>query len=100
MTTERSPRASLRTEFSVQTNDPDELEAAIKDRLAALADIEVRFEMDREGLERSVLPRALKTALLRQMRLRRRLRRLPHEIALNDLHRKVLLPRGPKKTLH
>jgi hypothetical protein len=36
MTTERSPRASLRTEFSVQTNDPDELEAAIKDRLAAL----------------------------------------------------------------
>ena len=49
MTTERSPRASLRTEFSVQTNDPDELEAAIKDRLAALADIEVRFEMDAKG---------------------------------------------------
>jgi hypothetical protein len=47
-----------------------------------------------------VLPRALTAAFLREMRLRRRMRRVPHEIALNNLHRKLLLALRRDRTVH
>jgi hypothetical protein len=90
MQKERPPRASLRAQLGSQSNDPEQVEAAIKDTLAALADIETRFEIECLGLDRSVVPRALKAFFLCQTRLRRRLRRVPHELALRDLHLKLL----------
>ena len=90
MQTERSRKGSSWSDFSGENSRPEHLEAAIKEKLAVLADIETRFENECLGLDRSVVPRSMKAFFIRQMRLRRRLRRLPHEIALSDLHQKLL----------
>src|SRR5829696_6223728 len=99
--TERSQKGSSRSHFGRAGNRPEHLEAAIKERLAVLADIEARFENECLGLDRSVVPRAMKAFFIGQMHVRRRLRRLPHEIALKDLHQKLLrLARFHNRTLH
>jgi hypothetical protein len=99
--TERSRKGSSRSHFSGESSRPEHLEAAIKKKLAVLADIETRFESECLGLDRSVVSRSMKAFFIRQMRLRRRLRRLPHEIALRDLHQKLLrLARFHDRTLH
>ena len=68
MRRERSPRPASRLRLGSR---PEEIEAAIQDRLAALADIDMRFEVGCRGLRRSVLPRSMKAFFLRQIRLRR-----------------------------
>jgi hypothetical protein len=98
---ERSSKASLRAQFRWVSNDRELVEAAIRHELQILADIETQFENQRDGLDRSVVPRSMKAFFLRQMQLRRRLRRFRHEMTLLDLHRKLLgLVRLQDRPLH
>ena len=97
MRRERSPRPASRLRLGSR---PEEIEAAIQDRLAALADIDMRFEVGCRGLRRSVLPRSMKAFFLRQMRLRRGLQRISHEAALAELRDGLLRLAPTQHTLH
>jgi hypothetical protein len=97
MRPERSPRPASRLRLGSR---PEEIEAAIQDRLAALADIDMRFEVGCRGLRRSVLPRSMKAFFLRQMRLRRRLQRISDEAALAELRERLLRLASTQHTLH
>jgi hypothetical protein len=88
---ERSSKASLCAQFGWVSNDREQVEAAIRHELQTLADIETQFENQRYGLDRSVVPRSMKGFFIRQLQVRRRLRRCPHERTLRDLHKKLLV---------
>lgn len=65
---------------------PDELLAELQSTLAAMADIEVRYEMDRERLEACDGPEAMKQKFAIQLEERYQRDREPYVVRLADLH--------------
>jgi hypothetical protein len=78
--------------------DPDVLAGEIQAALAALADVETRFALDQERLDRWTGPAALKERLLEDLRRRRQVERDLLVERLAELQadlRRVLSPGEP-----
>ena len=68
---------------------PEQLLPELQSMLKALADVEVRYEMDRKRLRRSAEPQEAKERLLRDLAERRRREREPYVKRLTQLQQKV-----------
>ena len=68
---------------------PDDLLPEIQSMLKALADVEVRYERERDRLNRSPEPAAVKKRLLARLRDRRRQEREPYIERLSILQRRM-----------
>ncbi len=70
---------------------PDSLLPQLQQALAALADVEVRYETDRESLEQWSGPEAIKNRLAAQLDERYRREREPHVQRLEQLQQQIRL---------
>ena len=68
---------------------PEQLLPELQSMLKALADVEVRYELDRKRLRRSAEPKEAKECLLRDLEDRRRREREPYVKRLTQLQQKV-----------
>ena len=80
-----------------RSNDPtltptysDDLLPDMQDTLAALADLETRYRIDRERLDGWSGPEAIKDHLLKQLDERRMQEREPYAHRLAELHRRMM----------
>jgi hypothetical protein len=67
-----------------------EAETALQEELRLLADIEVRYDEERQSLQRSALPGAVKARISRQLETVRESLRGPHVQRLAQLHDELL----------
>src|SRR3954454_19850879 len=68
---------------------PDDLEPAMQQELAALADIELRYERLAGRLNRSSRPRAARDRLAQQLEARHQKEREPHVRCLAELYQRM-----------
>ena len=69
---------------------PDNLLSELQITLAALADVEVRYEIDREQLEGWTGPEAIKKRFIAQLEERHQRHREPYVQQLANLHYRIM----------
>jgi hypothetical protein len=79
---------------------PDDLEPALQDTLAVLANIDAHYDEERERLELWAGPETVKERLARQLEEAHREERQPHVKRLADLHRRWTTEVLYRQTLH
>jgi len=80
---------------------PHDLEPALQEELAALADIEERHDKLRCRLNNRRGPQSLRDRLLEQLEARRQQAREPHAMRLVALHQRLMSFRlFPRRSLH
>jgi hypothetical protein len=79
---------------------PDDLEPALQDTLAVLANIDAHYEGERERLELWSGPESVKSRLSAELEDAHRQEREPHVKRLADLHRRWTTEVLYRQTLH
>jgi hypothetical protein len=79
---------------------PDDLEPALQDTLAVLANIDAHYDEERERLELWSGPESVKERLTRQLEEAHREERQPHVQRLAELHRRWTTEVLYRQTLH
>jgi hypothetical protein len=70
---------------------PDDLLCELQTTLAALADLEVRYQVDREQLEACTGPEAIKMRFTAQLEEHHQREREPYVQRLADLHHRTMI---------
>ena len=98
------PKSSITTSSAsapVPRFYPHDLEPAIQEELAALADIEERHDKLRYRLNGWGGPQPLRDRLLEQLEARRQKAREPHAMRLGALHQRLMSFRlFPRRSMH
>ncbi len=79
---------------------PDDLEPALQDALAVLANIDAHYDGERERLELWFGPESLKDRLAAQLADAHRREREPHAKRLAELHQRLMSETLYRQTLH
>ncbi|HEX8166203.1 MAG TPA: hypothetical protein VF601_10505 [Beijerinckiaceae bacterium] len=79
---------------------PDDLEPALQDNLALLANIDAHYDAERERLELWPGPESVKARLAAQLAEAHRQEREPHVKQLAELHQRLMAETLYRHTLH
>jgi hypothetical protein len=79
---------------------PDDLEPALQDALAILANIDAHYDSERERLDQWVGPHSVKERLRAQLAEVHRQEREPHVQRLAELHQRWTTMRLFRQTIH
>ena len=92
----------VRPEYGEAPIYPDSFLPELQHALAALADIEIRYEIERDHLESGSVPRAIKESLLAELEQRHRADRELMVTYLQELRRRSMRSERstPRRTEH
>jgi butyrate kinase len=79
---------------------PDDIEPAVQDTLAVLANIDLHYQAERERLEHWLGPRTVKERLAAELENAHRQEREPHVKLLGELHQRWMSATMFRGTLH